>query len=124
MIKGLGWLGTRTERYSELVAFYRDGMRLELVREDEGMAVFELPDGSKVEVFAPAEPHHLHFTTGPVAGFLVDDIEGARRALERAGAEFLGPIQTWEPTGEAWSHFRAPDGNIYELTLRRGAKPG
>jgi hypothetical protein len=36
--------------------------------------------------------------------------------IEAEGIEFIGPVHDWEPTGEAWSHFRAPDGNIYEIT--------
>jgi hypothetical protein len=46
----------------------------------------------------------------------VDDVESARGVLEAKGIEFIGPVHEWEPTGEAWSHFRAPDGNIYEIT--------
>lgn len=122
MIKGLNWVGIRTERFVELVTFYRDSMRLEVDHEEDDFVVFKLPDGSKVEVFGPSDQDHLHFNTGPVAGFDVDDVEAARTRLEAGGAEFLGPIQQWEPTGEAWSHFRAPDGNVYELTQkgRRG----
>jgi hypothetical protein len=55
-------------------------------------------------------------STGPVVGFLVDDVETARKRLEVEGMEFIGPVQTWEPTGEAWSHFHAADGNVYEIT--------
>jgi predicted enzyme related to lactoylglutathione lyase len=116
VIKGLAWLGVRTERYEELVEFLREGMGLEIDHGSADFAAFELPDGSTVEVFGPSDSDHSHFSTGPVAGFLVDDIEGARRDLEAAGAEFIGPIHHWE--GQAWSHFRAPDGNVYEVTYK------
>ena len=118
MIKGLSWLGTRTERFSELTAFYREAMGLEVDHEEEDFAIFKLPDGSKVEVFGPSDQDHVHFDTGPVVGFEVDDIDAAREHLQARGAEFIEPIQRWEPTGDAWSHFRAPDGNVYELTQR------
>jgi predicted enzyme related to lactoylglutathione lyase len=118
MINGLNWVGIRTERFVELVTFYREAMRLEVDHEEDDFVVFKLPDGSKVEVFGPSDQDHLHFDTGPVAGFDVDDVEAAREQLEAGGAEFLGAIQQWEPTGEAWSHFRAPDGNVYELTQK------
>jgi predicted enzyme related to lactoylglutathione lyase len=125
MIRGLSWVGTRTERYSELTAFYRDAMGLDVDHEEEDFTVFKLPDGSKVEVFGPSDQDHTHFQTGPVAGFEVEDIEAARARLEEGGAEFIGPIHHWEPTGEAWSHFRAPDGNVYELTQKeRGGGRG
>jgi predicted enzyme related to lactoylglutathione lyase len=118
MIRGLSWVGTRTERYSELVTFFRDVLQLGVDHEEEDFIVFRLPDGSKVEVFGPSDRDHIHFKTCPVAGFDVDDIEAARERLEAGGAEFIGPIQRWEPSGEAWSHFRAPDDNVYELTQK------
>jgi predicted enzyme related to lactoylglutathione lyase len=118
MIKGLTWLGIRTERYEELITFLREGMGLETDHRETDFMAFKLADGSTVEVFGPSDRDHRHFSTGPVAGFLVDDIQAARERLEAAGAEFIGPVHRWEETGEAWSHFRAPDGNVYEVTYR------
>ena len=114
-VKGLVWVGSRTEHYEQMVGFYRDTLRLPLEHEDSEFAVFRLPDGSKAEVFGPSDTEHTHFSRGPVVGFLVDDVETARRTLEVEGIEFIGPVHKWEPTGEAWSHFRAPDGNVYEI---------
>jgi hypothetical protein len=45
----------------------------------------------------------------------VDDVETARKRLEEEGIEFIGPVQKWEPTGEAWSHFHAADSNVYDV---------
>jgi catechol 2,3-dioxygenase-like lactoylglutathione lyase family enzyme len=118
IVKGLVWVGSRTEHYEQMVGFYRDTLQLPLELEEGQFAVFRLPDGSKAEVFGPSDTEHTHFTKGPVAGFLVDDVETARGVLEADGIEFIGPIHEWEPTGEAWSHFRAPDGNVYEITHR------
>lgn len=115
-IKGLVWLGTRTDRYDAMLAFYRDTMGLEIDHQESDFSVFKLPDGSKIEIFGSSDESHTHFDTGPVGGFLVDDIEEACAALERGGAELIGGVQRWEPTGDAWAHFRAPDGNVYELT--------
>ena len=118
LVKGLVWVGSRTEHYEQMVGFYRDTLRLPLEHEEGEFAVFRLPDGSKAEVFGPSDTEHTHFSTGPVAGFLVDDVETARGVLEAGGIEFIGPVHEWGPTGEAWSHFRAPDGNVYEITHR------
>lgn len=115
-ISGLVWLGTRTQRFAELVAFYRAAFDIEPAIEDTDFAVFRLPDGSTVEVFGPSDTEHRHFDTGPVAGFEVEDVEPARAALEAAGAQFIGPTQTAD--GFAWAHFRAPDGNVYEITQK------
>ena len=115
LVKGLVWVGSRTEHYEQMVGFYRNVLRLPLEHEEGEFAVFRLPDGSKAEVFGPSDTEHTHFSRGPVAGFLVDDVETARGVLKAEGIEFIGPVHQWEPTGEAWSHFRAPDGNVYEI---------
>jgi catechol 2,3-dioxygenase-like lactoylglutathione lyase family enzyme len=116
LVKGLVWIGSRTDHYEQMVRLYRDALGLSLEHEEGEFALFRLPDSSKAEVFGPSDTEHTKFTRGPVAGFLVEDVEGARRVLEAEGIEFIGPVHEWEPTGEAWSHFRAPDGNVYEIT--------
>ena len=55
------------------------------------------------------------FMTHPVAGFLVDDIVAARAEMEAKGIEFIGPIEG-DTDDYKWTHFRAPDGFVYELT--------
>lgn len=113
-IKGIVWLGTRTSNFDAMVNLYRTIMGLDLTYQEPGFAVLDLPSGDRVEVFADDSPYNTFFTN-PVAGFLVDDIEAARQEMESHGIEFIGPIQRAED-GNAWSHFRAPDGFIYELT--------
>ena len=115
----LAWVGTRTDNAEPTVAFFRDvlGLRLELER--EGFWMLMLPDGSKVEVFGADSAINRHFTTGPVAGFLVDDVFSATEELRAAGVEILLE-PTLDHSGNAWVHFRAPDGNIYEFTQDPG----
>jgi hypothetical protein len=45
---------------------------------------------------------------------VVDDLGAAVRELEAAGVELLGGQV--DEHGGGWRHFRAPDGNVYELT--------
>ena len=115
----LAWVGTRTENAEPTVAFFRDvlGLRLELERPE--FWTLQLPDGSKVEIFGPDSPINRHFTTGPVAGFLVDDVHAAADELRAAGVEILLEPEI-DDSGNAWVHFRAPDRNIYELTQDPG----
>ena len=89
---GLVWVGSRTEHYEQMVGFCRDTLHLPLELEDGEFAVFRLPDGSKAEVFGPSDTEHTNFTTGSVAGFLVDDVETASGVLEAEGIEFIGPV--------------------------------
>jgi hypothetical protein len=81
--------------------------------------VFKLPDGSKVEVFGSDSPIDRHFTTGPVAGFLVDDVQGAAAELRSAGVEILLESESdVDANGNAWVRFRAPDGTTSMSSLK------
>ncbi len=118
----LAWVGTRTDNAEPSVAFFRDVLGLRL--DQPGFWMLKLPDNSKVEVFGPDSDINRHFTTGPVAGFLVDDVHSATAELRSANVEIVyGPVN--DGYGNAWVHFRAPDGNIYELTQDPGVRrPG
>jgi catechol 2,3-dioxygenase-like lactoylglutathione lyase family enzyme len=114
-IKGLAWVGTRTAEYGAMVRLFREVLGLRLADEELDFAGFDLPNGDRVELFGPSDTEHTHFDSGPVVGFLVGDIMGARAELEAAGmVELLGPLRRW-PGDSASQHFRAPDGNVYEL---------
>jgi len=113
-VKSLVWLGTRTEKFTETVAFFRDVMGLTPFHEGEGVSVLRMPGGEWIEVFGPDDPHHAHFDTGPVGEFLVDDVAEARAELESKGVEFIADTHSWEDY--VWAHFRGPDGNIWGIT--------
>jgi predicted enzyme related to lactoylglutathione lyase len=115
-VQGIAWVGTRTDRWSETVEMFERRLGLSRRHDRPGIAVFTLGNGDTVEVVTTDEPDHLHFTTGPVVGFAVDDIESARAELETAGIEILAPIQ--RGGGLAWLHFRGTDGNVWELTAK------
>ena len=108
-VTALGWVGTRTDRAESLARFYADVLGLRLIIQLPDFWVFELPDGRHVEVFGPGDTDHEHFTTGPVVGFAVDDLTAAVDELRSRNVELLGN------PGPTWQHFRAPDGNVYEL---------
>jgi catechol 2,3-dioxygenase-like lactoylglutathione lyase family enzyme len=113
----LAWVGTRTENFQPTVDFFREVLGLRSELELPGFGVLKLPDGSKVEVFGPDSDVNRHFTTGPFAGFLVDDIKAAVGELRSNRIEILLLTESDE-SGNAWVHFRAPDGNIYEFHPR------
>ena len=114
-VKGLAWLGTRTSNFDQMTAMYRDVLGLQPSSIDQGAAIFDLENGDRLEVF-DADSSHNSFMTHPITGFLVDDIEGLRAEMEASGIEFVGLIHR-NADGYAWSHYRAPDGFIYELTF-------
>lgn len=111
-VKRLGWLGVRTEGFDDMVGMLRDVMGLSLELEEPGRAMFKLPNGDPVDVFHTSVERYRNFTTGPVVGFVVDDVERGIRELAEAGVEVYD-VQRGD--GFMWAHFRGPDGNLYEL---------
>ena len=126
-VKRLAWLGTRTDKIDETTAFFRDVLGLPLVHAEPGFSMLQLPcaDRDYVEVFGPEEPDSALYTTGPVVGLLVDDLEEARAELEAAGVEVLDKMHWPESmNGYGWFHFRGPDGNVYGVLQGSRALPG
>lgn len=115
-VHGLAWVGSSSAAIEEMTEFIRDGLGLEVVKEQADARVFGFPDGSAFEIFKPTDEAH-DFFEHPVAGFLVDDVAEVRAHLEARGVEFIGQIHegqadSWSPR---WSHFRGPDGYLYVL---------
>ena len=113
-VKRIGWAGTRTNAYPAMVAFLQAVLGMTTSQEGSDCAAFQLPEGGTFEVFGLGDQDHAHLSTGPVVGFVVDDLPAAVRELEVAGVELLGGEV--DEGGGGWRHFRAPDGNVYELT--------
>ena len=113
-VLGVVWVGTRTESFDETVMFFRDVLGVPIKGTEPDFAVGRMPDSSQVEVFGPSDKDHLHFSTGPVPEFLVDDLPAALAELRSAGVEIVGEPEIRGTEG--WLHFRAPDGNVYGLT--------
>jgi catechol 2,3-dioxygenase-like lactoylglutathione lyase family enzyme len=119
-VKGIHWLGVGTDRVSEMRTFAVEVLGLRVDHEDTDQFVdLAMANGARLEIFGPAARADApwQFESNPVvAGFLVDDIEAAREELARTpNVELLGEVGRL-PSGYAWQHFRAPDGNVYELT--------
>jgi len=112
-IRSLVWMGVRTDNFAATVAFYRDVMGLQLLRDEPDCAWFVLVNGVELHVYGPSDQDHDFFGPGPVVGFEVDDFWQTRALMLAAGTEFIGPVQETET--RVWNHFRGPDGNIYEI---------
>jgi predicted enzyme related to lactoylglutathione lyase len=113
-IKGIVWVGTATDKYDEMVGFFKDTLGLSTFHERDSLSILRLESGEWVEVFGPGDPHFKEFDTGPVVEFLVDDLEESRAELEGTGVEFLTENHGWGDY--RWTHFRGPDGNVYGIT--------
>jgi catechol 2,3-dioxygenase-like lactoylglutathione lyase family enzyme len=94
--------------------FYKDVLQLEVLQADAKAARFKLADGTEAHVYSNEDTDHAYFGAGPVVGFAVESFSTTRAAMLQSGIEFLYPEPQCED-GRAWQHFRAPDGNIYEV---------
>lgn len=110
---GVGFVGFRTNRFDEMITLFRDRIGLEVVHEAPGAAWFRLGADAQLHVYADSDPDHAFFTTGPVVGLRVDDVDAVRAALEADGLEMLTEVERTETA--AWCHFRAPDGTVLEV---------
>ena len=113
-VLSLGWLGVRTTHSLAMSAFYRDVLGLEVIQQDASATRFRLNDGTEAHVYGGNDMDHEFFGSAPVVGFAVESFSAARAAIGRAGVEFLY-AEPQRQDGRAWQHFRAPDGNVYEI---------
>ncbi len=110
---GIGFVGFRTARFDEMVALFRDRIGLEVTHEATGATRFRLGADAELHVYADTDADHAFFTSGPVVGLRVADVDVTRAALEVDGLEMLTDIERTDTA--AWCHFRAPDGTVLEI---------
>jgi catechol 2,3-dioxygenase-like lactoylglutathione lyase family enzyme len=98
------------------VAFYRDVVGLELVRQDGSQWAEFATEPVRLALHGAVEGHPVR-PGGAAVMFRVDDLDRARRTMEEQGVEFD------EHSGEVegfvrFATFRDPDGNRVELIER------
>jgi catechol 2,3-dioxygenase-like lactoylglutathione lyase family enzyme len=109
----VAWMGLSTSDWGAVANFYTNTLGLSAEEATDDLIECALPDGSSVEAFRRgSEADHTHFRTGPVPGLGVIDLGAAIRYLEDRGVPILERRVRKE---SGWAHFRAPDGNVYEL---------
>lgn len=117
-VLGTSWAGVKTDKYEALSFLCRKFLGLPAMHDRTDFVVFRMPNGDQLELFGPqaGNPPARFASNRVVCGFLVDDIEGARRELPRAGIELIGAPDRDSRTGYVWQHFRGPEGLVYEVT--------
>ena len=80
--EGVGFIGFRTAHFDEMVTLFRDHIGLSVVREAPGATWFRLGTDAELHVYTDTDPDHAFFTTGPVVGLRVDDVQATRDRLE------------------------------------------
>ena len=109
-IRGIGFVGSHTTAHVEMGAFLRDVLGLTPIAIDGvGAELFAASNG---DVLAVAPPYEEDGSRERTIGLIVDDLDGAIAELHAAGVETDGISENarWR-----YSHFRMPDGKLYEL---------
>ena len=118
-VRNVRWVGIATHEYEAMVGFFRDVLGLQTNFEEPTTIEFETSERDEIQLMAPGDRYYDFFrehAAGPVPLFEVDNVAEARRELEAAGVEIIGPSErdrSWE-----WIHVRAPDGTLFELASR------
>jgi hypothetical protein len=111
--EGVGFVGLRTHRFEQMVSLFRDRIGLSIIHQGPGATRFHLGADAELHVYAETDPDHAFFTTGPVVGLRVADVDAMRAALEADGIRMLTDVE--RTAGAAWCHFEAPDGTVLEI---------
>jgi hypothetical protein len=118
-IRGIGFVGSHTRAHEEMGSFLRNVLGLEPIAVD-GVGATLFAAGNR-DVFAVAHPYEEDDATERTIGFLVGDLDEAIVELHVAGVETdrIGENARWR-----YTHFRMPDGKLYELIEERtGQEP-
>jgi glyoxylase I family protein len=113
-IRGIGFVGSHTPAHREMESFLRDVLGLTPVTVDGvGATLFAAANG---DVLAVAPPYEEDDAAERTVGLVVGDLDEAIRELHAAGVETDGVSENarWR-----YTHFRAPDGKLYELVEER-----
>ena len=113
-IRGIRFVGSHTTVHAEMGTFLRNVLGLQpIVIDGVGAELFATSNG---DVLAVAPPYEEDGSMERTSGLIVDDLDGAIAELHAAGIETDGISENarWR-----YSHFRMPDGKLYELVEER-----
>ena len=126
-VEGITWhaLTLDNSQFAAWDKLARETFGLMPMMEMPGVTVFQMPNGTILELYLPQALPPFGYNEGGVAfGFRVDDIDAASQAVEAAGNELLGQINRLAEMGYAFRHFRGPDGRIYGLNEQKAPSAG
>jgi len=115
-VRGIGFVGSHTPAYAEMSRFLGDVLGLTPITVNgAGAELFAAGNG---DVFAVGRPYEEDDAAERTIGLIVDDLDGAIAELRAAGVETdeIGENDRWR-----YTHFRMPDGKLYELIVERSS---
>ena len=116
-VRGIGFVGSHTPAHAEMGRFLGGVLGLRPITVDGvGAELFAAGNG---DVFAVAPPFDEDDAAERSIGLMVDDLDAAIVELHAAGVETDG---TSENDRWRYTHFRMPDGKLYELVEERSSQ--
>ena len=89
-VEGITWHAITTEDTEAWRTLATDTLGLEPAMEMDGVVVFQMPNGTILELYTPQSVPAFGYNGALAFGFRVDDIEQTSREIEAAGGELLG----------------------------------
>ena len=102
-VKRIGWAGTRTSEYPRHGGIPPSRPRADHQPGGVRLRRLQLPEGARFEVFGPRDQDHAHFSTGPVVGFVVEDLTAAVRSWRQPA--WSCSVGRWTSAGEGGATF-------------------
>ncbi len=120
-VEGITWHAVTLDEsaFAASKKLYIETFGLTPMMEMEGVVVFQMQNGSLLELYLPTTVPPYGYNDSLAFGFRVEDIELASAEIEAAGGELHGQITRVEEMGYAYRHFRGPDGRIYGLNEQK-----
>ena len=120
-VDGITWHAVTLDEnaFAASKQLYIETFGLTPMMEMDGVVVFQMPNGSLLELYLPTTVPPYGYNDSLSFGFRVDDIERASAEIAAAGGELLGEITRVPEMGYAYRHFRGPDGRVYGLNEQK-----
>jgi predicted enzyme related to lactoylglutathione lyase len=117
VVEGITWhaLTLEVPQFDAYKKMAVEVMRLPLLFEQQGVAVFQFQNGTLLELYQPTTVPAYGYNGSVAFGFRVSDIEAASAALEKAGFKLLADIVRVKEMNYAYRHFQGPDGLVFGL---------
>jgi len=120
-VQGITWHAAvmESKKFDAMKKMLTGPLGLKPMMEMKGVSVFQMPNGSIIELYLPDAVPPYGYNDSLAYGFRVDDIEKTSADLKKAGIELLGQITRVPEYKYAYRHFRAPDGRVYGLNEQK-----
>ena len=120
-VQGITWHAVTLEddKFDAFDQLARNVMGLQPMMEMDGVRVFQMANGTLLELYTKNTVPSYSYNGAVAFGFRVDDIDIAVESLKKAGYELLAEVVRVPEMQYAYTHFKGPDGLVYGLNEQK-----